>query len=684
MADHESRTHSQDNATSLVQNYHTIAQQLKISKDLAQTNAALEPIQNQPVEEQIAFIKAMGKENTVEAADVVQALHTLSPDKEVRKEARRRLIQLEGKDVYAEWTLPSTLTLTEALERAVDLEVDDSEDPFFASLKSFFEDAETLLKGPAYAAVVSDFLDAWGEGNYTVAATSLASQSSVRNHQSEADWAESREAWASQAQVNNFLLAFVHPAAEDDDANTSSPRIIEAAFSLVIQPGSATLPECPQPTLTFEGTGRSWFLLGFTVAQEGEQWLIQDISNTAAEILTLDDATIVEMIHEIDEQIAKESEEGTAAIIEEEPEIPNVVDADVDEPDDDDEDDDEDDEDEDEDDEDDEDLAGALGQMDTVIRLVTKQLHYYDALFAHDPKLYPEFYKEAFDLAGSIMDIERAALYAQQFVEHVPEERGSALRNLAFSYHALAAEYHNRDDHESEERFLSLVVPTIRQAVAADESVENQILLATILIQNEQDLDEAESYLIKAQRGPLSEDDQVDVLMGLAEIAMQRDDHEAALQHFQHLSHRSPEDEQVWYRIGYLQHRLHHYKEAIEALKHSIELQPLLTEAYTELASLYLVQDDVQQALSIAREGVDVNSDAPDMYATLALVYMSTNDFRSANRALTQAESLDEEDEFVHEVRQRYNAEMKQHRPSGNKPNQKQKQKQKQHKAKKR
>ncbi len=86
--------------------YHQIAQSLRNSTEPAQAEAALAAISSMPEAAQIALLKALGKEYTIDSADVLLAVNTLAPLKEVRKEARRSLIQLEATKTYPQWTPP--------------------------------------------------------------------------------------------------------------------------------------------------------------------------------------------------------------------------------------------------------------------------------------------------------------------------------------------------------------------------------------------------------------------------------------------------------------------------------------------------------------------------------------------------------------------------------------------------
>ncbi|HEV2654289.1 MAG TPA: hypothetical protein VGT82_04995, partial [Ktedonobacteraceae bacterium] len=98
----------QDNAQvqQLLADYHQTAQHIQQSKDLAQVESALAPMNALPENTQIAFLKALAKENTSDAADTLVAVNALSPHKEVRKEARRSLIRLEAAKIYPQWAAP--------------------------------------------------------------------------------------------------------------------------------------------------------------------------------------------------------------------------------------------------------------------------------------------------------------------------------------------------------------------------------------------------------------------------------------------------------------------------------------------------------------------------------------------------------------------------------------------------
>jgi len=92
----------------LLAGYPQLAQQLLETPDQEHVESVLAAIFQAPLPVQIAFIKALGRENRSTAADIVSALHTFSPEKEVRKEARRAIIRLESSKTYPKWKAPAT------------------------------------------------------------------------------------------------------------------------------------------------------------------------------------------------------------------------------------------------------------------------------------------------------------------------------------------------------------------------------------------------------------------------------------------------------------------------------------------------------------------------------------------------------------------------------------------------
>jgi tetratricopeptide (TPR) repeat protein len=88
----------------LVEQRHDIAESLRGSSSRIQAETALAGITSNAEGTQLALLKALAKQRDVDAADVLLALNELAPDKAVRKEARRGLIQLASNKIYPSWT----------------------------------------------------------------------------------------------------------------------------------------------------------------------------------------------------------------------------------------------------------------------------------------------------------------------------------------------------------------------------------------------------------------------------------------------------------------------------------------------------------------------------------------------------------------------------------------------------
>jgi Tfp pilus assembly protein PilF len=90
-------------------------------------------------------------------------------------------------------------------------------------------------------------------------------------------------------------------------------------------------------------------------------------------------------------------------------------------------------------------------------------------------------------------------------------------------------------------------------------------------------------------------------------------------------------------------------------LKRNIENSPEQTAAYVELASIHMKQNNPTKARQILQEGLQWDSEAPDLLAQLSIVYTRINDLRTAQKYLQQAEDIDDEHELVQKARALYN-----------------------------
>ncbi|HLI05491.1 MAG TPA: tetratricopeptide repeat protein [Ktedonobacteraceae bacterium] len=101
----------------LLAQYHQIATNLHGSQTQDEVETAISDIDDLTETAQMALLKALARETNSDAADVLQALHELSPNKAVRKEAKRGLIRLESSKIYPRWEPPVDRTLLVQLVR---------------------------------------------------------------------------------------------------------------------------------------------------------------------------------------------------------------------------------------------------------------------------------------------------------------------------------------------------------------------------------------------------------------------------------------------------------------------------------------------------------------------------------------------------------------------------------------
>ncbi|HEU5229669.1 MAG TPA: tetratricopeptide repeat protein [Ktedonobacteraceae bacterium] len=89
-----------------LEQYHQVAQALRSTTTPTQVETVITPINEMPEATQVAFLKALTKEGTLDAVDVIQAVNLFATVKETRKAARRALIQLEEVHLYPHWKPP--------------------------------------------------------------------------------------------------------------------------------------------------------------------------------------------------------------------------------------------------------------------------------------------------------------------------------------------------------------------------------------------------------------------------------------------------------------------------------------------------------------------------------------------------------------------------------------------------
>jgi tetratricopeptide (TPR) repeat protein len=640
-----------------LEQYHQLASELRGSKHIDQAVLALEPLVNIAHTDQIIYLKALGRENSSDAADIAQAMYHIAPDKEVRKEARRTLLRLEAQNIYPRWNItpegqvfPSIIELT--TEDFPDRERPSLIDQTPFSFSSIFQEVEDFfesLTNTPTTAPVNALLRSLGEGDPEDGYNALSPDSPLREGLDAETWIERRTQWSEAAATEIVQITYIG----EKERLAPDRAIVEATWSLPIRNPEVTPKpiDLPVATCILEETGRHWYWTSYMVVEENGEWHIIDMTDEGARAVQLPPEEIDQILEGKAEQVLQRLAE-LEDEDEEDEDFEDFDDEELEDFEDEDEvesedlDDEEDEADLDEDEED----KSYLEEMDEVILEATQALHYYDALIRYVPDADPSLYENAVQLAQAIEDSERTAVYFRDMAEHVPEARGRALRNLAVLYEEFLEEYlaDNPEDPEPEkQRYNALIERTLRQAIDVDQTADSYILLADHLIHQNKNLDEAEMLLRQVQLSATEDEDIISIEAGLAHIAQNHDQKEEALQHYQTVARLDPDFPHIWLKIGSLQRQLGDIDEAIFNLRRSVKEEPDLTEAYMELSLLYSDQKQFNKARDILRKGLDKFPDSVDLLASLSIVYTKSGDLHSAQRYLQQAERLDEQNSFV-------------------------------------
>lgn len=653
---HEEATPVNDNIVQeLLEQYHQLASKLRESSNRDQTALALAPLVNTAHADQIVYLKALGQQDSTDAADIAQAMYDIAPDKEARKEARRTLLRLEAQHIYPDWHItpeglvsPPVIHLTP--EDLATREQTDAQEKTLSGLDSLLQDLESFfgaLAGPPTIEPVTALLESWDEGDPAEAFNALSPLSPLREDLAIDAWTERRTQWSEAAMAGPVKISYIG----EKDKLAPDRVVVEATWSLPIGNPTAERPpkDLPTATCVLQQTGRHWFWTNYMVVQEDGAWHITDMTDEGALAFQL---PATELEHHLREKVAN-AQQGLTLLADEEDE--DVEDFDEDDIDfDEDEDFDEDmieDQEADADADADEDSLDFLEEMEEVTREATLAMHYHDALIHQAPYDGAVIYQSAVECAQMVHDIERAAVYFQQMAQNIPEIRGKALRGLAIMYEQILQDYlaDNPEDPEPEkQRYNTLIEETLRQSIASDQTTtRSHVLLADFLLRQNKNLDEAEMLLRKAQPDAIEDEDIVTIEAGLAQIALHLDRREEALQHYQKVASLDTDFPHIWFHIGSLQRQLGDVKEAIFNLRRSVKEEPDFTAAHIELSVIYSDQQQFNKARDVLRQALDDAPDSADLLAALSIVYAQSGDLHSAQRYLAKAETFDEQNTFV-------------------------------------
>ncbi len=622
----------------LLAQVHQIANKLQSSVNENEAHDALTEINALSEGAQMALLKALAKEHDTDAADVLITVNELSPIKNVRKEARRSLIQLEEIRVYPQWQAPvaraSFLQLDTTPQGLIPDDADLEEDQERTSPKKgggsemrlapgFPRDFEVAFEPED---VVNEFIEAWTDGEYEFAYELLSSESELREGLSQEEWIERRRTWAEQARPGELVIAFVREREEGKAAlklptasvggHVAQMREVEISWSLELKDTSAgeTLKELPMATALYHETGRHWFWTRYTCVEEEDEWRLQSMTDQGTQIQKLP-------VEELQSRIEKLDTELKELVRKEQ----------LDEID-----------------------FNQLEDIDTFLEkprwIAAEVLHYDDAFIALQPQDQP-IYELASIHAMAVEDLERAAVYRELQVERFPEERAESLRQLGMIQLAMSESYYEDEMEEEGDHYHALAMSTLRDSLALEDNVLTRIMLANMLFDDDT-LDEAEDQLRQADALATEGSQKALIEFALGDIAKEREQFDQALQHFHQAVEFDPTYAEAWLNLGMCQQRSGQIADAEASFKRSIELDPNDFHAYSLLSTMYLESEQRSKAREILEQGLRVNQDSAELRVYLAIVLVAMGDDRRAEKLLDEAEEIDPDLEFIQTARQ--------------------------------
>ena len=719
--------------------YHQFAGNLRTSTSQSQAESALAEVNNLSETAQIGLLKALVQEQQIDAADILLAINELSPNKNVRKEAKRSLIQLQEKKVFPRWRPPvdqlpaiqvvestnpprfwkgivtdsrdagemQLILCFEQGENYRDVRVfgfllefwrDGVKDAFTRieskrSVENFLSQMKTampevknrscslaegrrllqealavnkkygttphrdyrlnlslinalILEAPdldeddvdldnfedddddrinihslSPEAVVTTFVESWINGDYDTAYDLLSADSPLRQNLSKDEWVERRDAWADEASPDDLEPDFIYEIKPEKSGiwlpnrfgtgRSETLKKIEAGWSIEVDETALddTLPELPRATIIYEETDRHWFWTSYTLIQEDDDWRIQDMTDEGAKAESSSLADLEKKLQEHDnalQRIIKKHQPTDA------------------------------------------DAPKYIGE---VLWHTMLSIYYTDILIKKSP-LDQTNYQMAAARTLTLQQYERCSAYLQELTQRFTEQRDENLRGLATVQGLLAEQYREDGDEERAGRCVEIAMEALHESLTLKDSFEAHISLAELLIDPEEQFEEAEDHLMQAKALATDPADLAHIEMHLGEIAMGREQYKEALSHYQHVVDHDPDSVDSWLDIGDAHKMLGNLEEADASYRRAIELDPEDEDLYYDFSKMYLENNQPSKAIEIIEEGISNNPDSAVLNVYLASTYMEMGDYRQAEIFLQRAERIDPELEVVKMFRQ--------------------------------
>lgn len=613
-----------------LENYQDIVKALRSASTPETATSALEPLNGLSEQAQISFAKALIKEASLDAADLLQGMYDFSSSKEVSKEARRSLLRLESSQIYPQWTAPQSNLFPHRLQSSLSSSPEASspwEDDYFGDDSSGGDSSggnsifKSLLNKRERGAdtspleefdfsdliadeVVEDFLAYWTNGAFDKAYTMLAANSPLRENLPLERWVKRRRAWTEQFHPRDLELSeyseletAVHKLASlpgmegifkgkmpdseegadsEQEEQSNEPENIRVFWSLVLdgRPESKALPEFPVATLVNPESGRHWFWTTFVCREEGDSWHVFDMIDEGAKL------------HQTPTKVLQQARATliTNAITKVTP------------------------------------LSGALAEEDDDVaeqeedsldvqglsRARSEVLSYDDLLSTvgkADFTAFLELYRDAIGFG----EFERSDVYGARMLAQFPRQRLAALREQA----SLLVTLLDPDTIEGEqERALPIAVRAenkLREAIALEPGVARdyiQLGQAHFYAESPNAPEETRQILEKAAALAQTPTDKLDAQLRLAELANFQKDVPQAITHYRRAVELDPTNVDAWHSLAHLQQDAGHIAEAEHCFLRYLELQPGEVNPYADLITFYRKRGEYAKSHEILDKGL--------------------------------------------------------------------------------
>lgn len=488
--------------------------------------------------------------------------------------------------------------------------VDSSEALDLEEIEDDYEEQSIIDPNWTPMEVVTNFVNAWVDEDYGLAYDLLTGDSSLHEGLARNEWIERREAWADKAEPENLQPNFIYEREPQKSgiwlpspfsaSRAATRKEVEAGWSIELAkttPSETSLPELPQATAVYQETGRHWFWTTYILVQENNEWRIQSMADEGKNAQSLAVAELKKQVEAHDKRLEEITKKHK-------PTDPD-----------------------------------ASQRLEEILRHLMQSAYYTDVLLKHVP-FDRMLYQEAAARMILFNEFERSLVYLEA-LHRFQEESGDILRQIGAVQIQLSESYFEDLDDERAEHFQELAEANLRESLALEDHALGRMVLAELLVDRGEHLDEATDHLHQALALTTNPIEEAAIETKLGDISIDQEEYEQALEHYQRVAEMAPDSGEAWANIGEAYAMLKDFEEAEANYRHALELEGDEVAIYSDLSRMYFQDGQLQKAAEVLEEGLRLNPDSPQLRAYLASVLATNGNFDRAEELLDEAEDLD-------------------------------------------